>query len=378
MSLALLQVLVTAAAAGRLAAQDPAPPRQPAVLANSVVRRDQGLAVFELRRYEQAPAPHFVELVVRPFDEASRVPMAVLWRGPWGMPIATEPLLYASIASGRWALASGADTGGGRAVELWTGHAGVLSRSGAEPDGSVERSIVVKVVLQNVVAEWAGRNAVVWHLPSPQLFVWSDEIHVVGEGQSDRRAPKDDYMLIWMAPLAELVERPPPPAPGEKALRWAPTARMVCDGVDPRIAVDEGEAILAVRAAFTLPAEEGEAPVRFYRSRDLTTWTPDLEIWQAVAARDNYAFCAVRGVLWLATTTGEGGTGLVLFRYDPSGRLRAWERRSRLEGWPIDPARDRVRSPGDRIWFLPPLDPGSSVPHLVFTGESGEFVLRRL
>jgi hypothetical protein len=104
---------------------------------------------------------------------------------------------------------------------------------------------------------------------------------------------------------------------------------VIGDGVDPRIVRYGSGFVCAVRALRENQTLLDAAPVVFYRSDDLKTWTPMATTGLAVAFHD-YDLTSAGGTLWLAGVSGEAEAKDVLFSYDATAG--AWKSQGQTSG----------------------------------------------
>lgn len=141
-----------------------------------------------------------------------------------------------------------------------------------------------------------------------------------------------------------------------------PNGRVIANGIDPRI-VDLGdEVLLALRSPANAPQSWGDAPVRFYRSKDLVTWTEDRELGAGVSAKPAYSLAADADGVWLATWSGEGA----------NARLNVQSRRGGGAAWQLvsETSNVRVRAGAGRgaIEFLSGPRGSEGRPRIAYPG----------
>jgi len=302
----------------------------PVLLARTVAILGSRYVVFELRNTKRSNPYEGSELVLRSAIEGPEASESVLWRGPaYHHAPQHDTLTFAARSDGSWAILSGWRTDSVRIVHLWTGTRTTLELPHAEPDGLVQST---------------GFNEVETDLlDSAAVFLWQDRLHMLVSRQDNMGRGS-----TWVAPLPDKDQK-------------VPEFRVIAEGVDPRIVVVDGEALLALRAPYTQPKEPG--PVRFYRSTDLATWTPDLELWQFIRARDNYAIGRTKEWVYLVTTAGVG-TQLEFWRYDAKERICYADDHLYQANYTIGSARDR-------LWLFNPELHGLASAVLFFVNTSG-------
>ncbi len=350
MQQSLVLLVAAALACAPLSAQDAQ------TLSAGVARMDDGLARFELRRAER-----LVELSAASLDgELRPARSSVLWRGPWLAPATEASLSLARTDAGAWALASAIHGGATRFVHVWSGTGDPLAGA------PVRFERVAGVLLP-------GEEREIRDVFSPQPFARDGRLQLVGAGCAD-----GSRQLVWIAPL-EMVAAPE----GEQRLPLWPrlAGRAIGKGDDPRVALAGDDVLVAARWSERHVYPWGGAPVRFWRSADLVTWTVDEELsagGATAAPAWDFAIDAA-GVLRLATPTD----ARVASRAPTTGErpgitVLAWDRDA--QEWRADervvPAETPVRSERDRVRLLPA--PGASGIELVYTAPDGALRRRAL
>jgi hypothetical protein len=200
------------------------------------------------------------------------------------------------LADGRWAIVADFHGGGTRILQyaevsgdVFTPQANASARSASTPAMIVEARVKPSPEAPAVKLQ---------DLCCPRLLAHDGRTWVVASGLY---ADKPFAGLTWIAEAK----------PEDRALNGL----VIGDGVDPRV-VRYGSgfvcAVKTLRENQTLP---DAAPIAFYRSDDLKTWTPMTTTGLAATFHD-YDLASVGGTLWIAGVTGGAEPKNVLFSHD--------------------------------------------------------------
>jgi hypothetical protein len=202
-------------------------------------------------------------------------------------------------------------------------------------------------------------------LYDPVLLESDDALHLVACAQGPMEADGPALEYVWSARLD--LDR----AGGAEQALWerGVDGRFLAEGVDPRAARVGDETIVALRVPANVQERKGEAPLHFYRSTDLATWTLDEALSGGLLVRGDYAFASAGGALWVATTVGEDGSAAAARRFDPSSG--SWNREAELH---LEPTRPEL--PRGRCWLVPrPAGSGLELLHLAPSGRVDRLAL---
>lgn len=151
---------------------------------------------------------------------------------------------------------------------------------------------------------------------------------------------------LWVIASAQYADQP------FAGLTWIAKAepegqalngQVIGDGVDPRIVRHGSGFVCAVRALRENQTLLDAAPVMFYRSDDLKTWTPMATTGLTVALHD-YDLTSVGGLLWIAGVSGDARPKNVLFNCDAA--TGAWKSQGCTSGAAAKQARVHWLPPG--------------------------------
>ena len=327
---------------------------------------------IELRGTGEKPPAPGIEIVARVVDASTECMETVLWRGPMPpMEYPSDQLTWAQTKDGRWMLGATYQTGTGTGLELWSGLAMAVTGDTVQAS-TPTHTVVTSVALDNLQSQAAGGGAKVIGLLSCQLFAWGANVFAVGSGTDNARAIQDGGGQVWIAKLPEAGAGVFSPTGGVTQIE----GHSIAEGVDPRIVVSDNEAVLAIRAPFSRADADG--PVRFYRSKDLQQWAPDMDMWQFVHARNNYSITSGVGIVWLITTTGDvpptatesARPAVGLWSFDAA--RKRWS-----ECTALDPKQYEVRSAADRLWLISFDASLAQAGVLFFTDTKGVLQRRR-
>jgi hypothetical protein len=215
-----------------------------------------------------------------------------------------QRLSFARSPGGRWTLAGSFHKGGGRGLRFWSGtgdpwrpsSTGVVRDrrffSAAPADGPSSRSDLISLDALPLALTFDD-------LTGPQLLESRGAIHVVAQGWSP------GLSWIWIAPVPALDG---PGDPGSAPRRTPPlAARVIASGVEPRV-VRAGDAWVVASREAEHEFRPGPARIRFHRSVDLTSWSPDAALSRGIEAESSYDVAAIGGRTWVATTITDRNT----------------------------------------------------------------------
>lgn len=262
--------------------------------------------------------------------------MHVLWSGGVLAPAWRGDLSLARRESGASVIAGTMDGGAFRHVAVWRSFEGTSDASATMVFDAV-RELRVNAPARSNAAPLRARD-----LHDPTVIESRGVLHLVGSARAAIRdgAPASEF--VWTAPLPNEFARPAANELWDRGL----DGRFVADGVDPRVVTSDAGVIVALRAAKTIPEQKGEAPVHFYRSTDLATWTLDETLSQGIVARSDYSIALDGRALWIATSAGEDGETLAVRRVD--GAATEWREVARRDAEPASTTPSR-----GRLWLIP-------------------------
>lgn len=231
---------------------------------------------------------------------------------------------------GRWLTAGTiAIPGAYRSLSLWTGNvASLLSRESAVP-GSISRLTDVpkdvrwrrfdSVSVQNVLDPASNKPASVSDLCLPDVFTWGKDLYLVystGQLNMTGKVPgiQNTDRLICISAVKEMIA-------DTGDLRPDLRGTFAVVGLSPRVLVDSGGTVLLVAREAPFVEDEGEYPLRVYRSRDLARWEIDADMSRELKASANYDMAATGTKLWLTYSSERDNRASIVFRsFDMSKR----------------------------------------------------------
>ncbi|MBI5365385.1 MAG: hypothetical protein HZA53_19565 [Planctomycetes bacterium] len=227
---------------------------------------------------------------------------ASLWRGGSGCgSFYPDRLSFAQLEHGRWAAAANVDCGG--SIYVFRGETG----AGGEVGGVSGVQWIKEVALTNVMVDRdGGRPAKLYMLFHPDVFAWGGSTYVVADGLGESRPVMGDKQSrIWLARMPEDYSLPG----AEEARLGEVSGTAVIDGVDPRILISNGVALLFAREGQPPKGQMEMEPrgVQAWRSRDLVQWERDEKLSNGVLVHKGYSVYTQDGRLWLATPVLEQG-----------------------------------------------------------------------
>lgn len=319
----------------------------------SLERCEGGLMQHSLRAPSEEATMRRVQLcteTITPSSSSAHSQLEVIWEGA----LLQSPYGYSTLESARVgddrAHVTTMHGGAERYLTCWT--------SGHDLSGQymVQPLMIDKRSLIDTGSESGANTIVVSDLFDPQVFAWDNTIKLAGVAGAYNNSTlstwaqaanaQDDPEFykgytVWIDDLPNAISADNSP---EQTSTDA-SGHAVAPGLSPRFLASEGGVLLAVRAPVSFRESFGHAPVLFYRSEDLATWSLDDELSFAVDATDNYSIAwSHRGLSLVTTSAGEQAC-LELWRFDSD--TGTWQPDVAIAG-----QQNAVDNRMERIWLF--------------------------